>query len=769
MAYSPSVSGSSEDWEDDSLAAKVEWRESLFVKCQHIRSLDGATGAKWVEISEDRPCDFTGKRLIVVAPGGVDQFAEEMGDETMPVDGSRLSVLDFDYSPTPGPDREVTIEVGDKEPELLTEQLGDMEIEVAMERRRTVRDRARGGRSVPIGRSVTTAANHGSRLRSVSSASSPLDVDAQIALANMAPRFVQPPQAPSANMLRSATSAGYSTARYPARPPLAQQQAGALPQQLDSWESPPPPYKNAPSPRLQSPTQLGSPLMQPRSLGVVPMPLIGIPENGHAPQVHSGFGHGHSPYQQAQYPPMPDYIPSQPSPPMPQHSPLPVHMGDHYATRTDQALSPSAETFSRMSPLAHAPTASASFAPTASDGSSKPVSHDGRVSPYQQQTPVSQRHQTPDRSSPVNIGQPAYIPFDGGPIQKPSSSGSATLTGANLQNRLNQPMPPRPSSMQRRSQGYDDFPQNTMQQPVTPPVAQAYSVAPPTPDQMETLNRRTSYNTRKPVAPITTNGVPYADTGRRAFSDGSGMNGSGMPPSPPAGAWGATGVPGSPTFHKAINTPNGLMRNNSRGNGPAIPVSASTPNLHAAASIRGQRPNVGRMDTIDSLSSSYGPGEPIGRSHSITQPLPLPPTPHSPQYSYSQQLPAQRLSPQQQQQQYQQQYQQPQYQQPQHQQSQYQQPHNQQPRYPDPQYQQPQYQQQMPSHQARIWAGNSNGASPVENGGRRVLTDPTLLDLVTKKNKGKRKKGGDDAVSRSQTPMPGERPAKKKGSRCVVM
>jgi hypothetical protein len=75
----------------------------------------------------------------------------------------------------------------------------------------------------------------------------------------------------------------------------------------------------------------------------------------------------------------------------------------------------------------------------------------------------------------------------------------------------------------------------------------------------------------------------------------------------------------------------------------------------------------------------------------------------------------------------------------------------------------------MQSYQARTWAGDSNGASPTENNGRRVLSDPTLLS--SNKKKGKRKKG--EEVPRSQTPMPtssgGLKEGKKKGSRCVVM
>ena len=729
MAYSPSVSGSSEDIEDDSLAAKVEWRESLFVKCSHIRSLDGATAAKWIERSEDRPCAFTDKRLIVVAPGGVDQFAEEMGDETMPVDGSRLSILDFDYSPSHGLDRELTIEVGDKEPELLVEQIGDMDIEVAMQRRRTVRDRARGGTKVPLGRSVTTASGTlGSRLRSVSQASSGMDLDAQIALANSPPHQYQQ-TSPSLSVHRSATTAGFTTARYPARPPLAQQQDAAgnrSPAQLDSWESPPPPY-HSPSPRLQpgvqpgSPVQLGSPLIQPRQLGVMPMsPLVGIPENGHAPQVHPGFGHGYPMHHQAQFAPFPVHMPPQQIAEMPQNAPG-THFVGHYggtARRNEQPPGLPHDPYQRVNANAQVPPAGGSFVPTASEGSSRPTSHEGRVSPYSyQHTPVSPRLQSPDWPS-----QPTTNAFNGVQAENPSSTGSLTLSGANLHARLNQPVPPTPPSLQRMSQVYDEMPQP--EAPDRPQAGRSYNVPSPSAEQMANLNRRTSQPTgfsqpiRKPVAPISTNGHAYQNSATRNFS------GPEAPPSPPRGAWGAAGVPGSPSFNKALNAPNGLMRPSSKGSGRSLPMSASTPNLHAAAPIRTPRPGVGRMDTIDSASSSYGPGEPVSRSHSVSQPLAsVPQSPHHPyQMSYPQ-------------------------------------PYSQ----PVPQ----QHFQQMPVHQARVWAGN--GGTLMENGGRRVLTDPTLLE--SNKKRGKRRK--QEEMARSQTPVPSSNgvraPGKKRGSRCVVM
>ncbi|OAP65024.1 hypothetical protein AYL99_00996 [Fonsecaea erecta] len=712
MAYSPSISGSSEDIEDDSLAAKVDWRESLFVKCERIKTLDGATAAKWVERCEDRPCSFTGKRLVVVAPGGVDQFMEELGDESMPVDGSRLSILDFDYSPSHGADRELTIEVGEKEPELLIERMGDMDIEVAMERRRTVRERARGGLRGGLGRSVTTAsATPGSRLRSVSQASSALDVDAQIALANATPA---PSQLAPSNLHRSATAAGFSTARFPPRPPLAQQQDAAANalyhrppgQQSDGWESPPPPYPAA-SLHVQPGITLGSPLIQTRPMGGTPIPMIGIPENGHAPPAHPGFGHG-SPMN-------PQFAP--------ENAALRHAVGPYGgpATMNDASFAPTSDTYQRAGPASQMPPANAPFVPSASGDSSRPVSHEGRISPYQQ-TPVSQRPNTSDRPSPLNPSQQMLTFSDTTPTHQPSSSGSVTLTGANLHARLNHPVPPTPRSLDQMHLPSTDESANepVAPQPTLSPAFQAngsYGIPPPTADQMANLNRRVSQTARKPVPPIATHGAVNQSAQARD------LNGSpGVPPSPPRGAWGAAGVPGSPSFNKAINLPNGLTRNNSKGSGRSIPISSSTPNLHAAPPVQAQRPRMGRLDTIDSVSSSYGPGEPGSRSHSVAQGM-VPPMVPPPQNPY---LISQTQSV----------------------------PH--------------QVYQQMPTHRTRIWAGNS--PSPVESGNRRVLSDPPSVESG-KKRKGKRKKG--EEAPRSQTPMPttagGTKEGGKKGGRCLVM
>lgn len=770
MAYSPSISGSSEDFEDDSIAAKVDWRESLFVKCQRIRSIEGCTAVKWVEKSEDRPCAFSGKRLVVVAPGGVDQFVEELGDETMPVDGSRVCILDFDYAPSVAADREITIEVGEEEPELLTEQIGDMDIEVAMERRRTVR--ARGGRGMPLGRSITTVSPSqglwSQRRTSSSQPTSPLDVDAQIEKAQA--EAARSPRTPSsATLHRSATAAGFTTARYPPRPPLAapgddsghvvyHRAPGQMYPPGDGWESPPPPYSNTghAQTQLHPGFMLGSPLVHPRQLsgsGATPMPLLGIPENGNT---QTGTqGRPISPALHANHvPPIPQtqgQRPSQNTPFAPQNvSPITPLTGGgvnglpqpgQYGPAPPRSVSgPSNLSSGSNIPI---PPINPAFGvpapPVSRDSSSRPQSHDGRPSPFQ--TPVSQRHQTGDRAhpSPPNLDRPSQAPIEGSvtaqqqQAQNRLSNSSITLTGSNLQARLNHPVPPTPTTLDhmRSSQDGQHRPQGSPSSGPMPPRTQVITAGGPyglglgPADQMTHMARHHSQAQRKPVPHTVTNGGAYADQNipTRDFSGGSmGQNASGN------NGWIAPGGLAPPSFNKPLNIPNGDMRHGSRGgSGGSIPMSSSTPDL--LATMHHQRPTAGRLDTLENMQGSSGRGDPRVYASS---PSYVPPAAVG-MYAYQQNSrPNASLQSQ-------------------------------------PSLQAPYLQQ--PTQMPGAWIAPDERP---EMRGRRVSSDPTMLETPSKKKKAKRKKGEPIAEpGRSQTPMPtsnsGPPPPGKKGSRCVVM
>ena len=601
MAYSPSVSGSSEEIEDDSIASKVDWRQSLFVKCRGLESLEGFNAAKWVEQSEDRRCEFPGKRLVVVAPGGMSAFSEELGDESMPVDGSRVCLLDFDYGPSAQGNREITIEVGDNEPELLKEHTGDIDVEVAMERRRTVRTvRGRNTARSALSRSVTAASPHasgffeqGMRMTSVSQPSSPSEsLNQQILPSSRTP--------PTVALHRAATSGGIRGARFPPRPPLgsAQQQSsgqvhygrrGGRRDSAESWESPPPPYSNPGSrgsPSRSQHAQLGS-----------QQPATAWNSGPHAPGHHSGG-----------YPPQGFLHPNQ-------AAFAPYHIPGQPYNQYNTGVSPrSGNASGYMLPtvseagLPHPSSRSVSLPFPARAGNPEQYSMLSRPSTHEGFPPV----EAPAFDLRPTITHPISPPTPDRDIHQQLPSpilqhsnlppGSMTLTGANLANRLNHPVPPVPVSPEQQPANLQ---QNTKSAP-RPAIANGFGHAPPKPsaDQMSNLQRRVSLTRERPLSVVTNGAHPPGSPSPGGFGP--------VPPSPPRAAWGAAGVPGSPSFNKARQAPNGLSRNGSRGSNRSIPISYSTPNLHVA-----QRPIYGRLDTIDSIGSTHGDGPSRQRAGSV--------------------------------------------------------------------------------------------------------------------------------------------------------
>mgnify|MGYP001581714556 CR=1 FL=1 len=275
----------------DSNGNKVpKWQElsnrsrNSFIEGRHVSSLDGIVALKWVTTSSGTPSE----RLVAAAPGGVGYaqgHAFDLNEDGIaPMDGGRLLLLDFDYSIVNGEKRTITIEVGEKEPEVLEEEHRDMETEVAIVRRRTVAQ-SRGSHSAVL-RSTTIAARPErgpiftlpSRLEGLpvsalrrpsvtKAALSPTDessetasmtsIDDQEALdapyAHGTPRSV-------ATLRRAATAAAINRVLHPPRfgvqpgPPRMRPADGhnEVPHEsdADNWVPPPPPYSKDDIPTL---------------------------------------------------------------------------------------------------------------------------------------------------------------------------------------------------------------------------------------------------------------------------------------------------------------------------------------------------------------------------------------------------------------------------------------------------------------------------------------------------------------------------------------
>jgi hypothetical protein len=141
----------------DSINRTPQWQllcdrlRNTFVEGRMIGSLDRVSAMKWVDLPSR---SSSAERLVAVAPGVGGQSPISEDDNMNPVDGGRISILDFNYTPNDGRKTILTIEVGMNEPEVLEEEHRDLDTEVAIVRRRTVAQR-RGNRS-HVSRSATT-------------------------------------------------------------------------------------------------------------------------------------------------------------------------------------------------------------------------------------------------------------------------------------------------------------------------------------------------------------------------------------------------------------------------------------------------------------------------------------------------------------------------------------------------------------------------------------------------------------------------------------
>lgn len=617
MAYSPPLS-QTETIEDDFLSGSVDWRRSLFVRSRQLASLEDAVGLIWVENLSKTKGHEIRRRLAVVAPGGVNEFAEEIGEEIMPVDGGRILLLDFEYASQGRERKTITIEVGEKVPEVLPEQRGNLDVEVALVRRRSIREAVDGSRRWSLSRSATAFVSPSTRMSthledagsraSMSQPSSPTDgPNGAGVIAASGDRSYRGQARLRESLQRSTTAVGINRARYPPRPPLDSVQGAAsghvvyrrtnerraLPNgtEVDDWE-PPPPYSRNPDRTLLDSERLqmvprnfpepahrsGEPYISPRrastASGEMTAPSASFNNSRNLNDILERRRRGLSDST------LDSWV--QPSPNL-----GPRRRSEHFSTIQSLPSSVSPISSPRSTCAPRSPPSEPSIRMAANI-----------VSPMSD-IPQPQR-------SPEDIGAHYATRIGGlsvvtGPFPV-NENALTTLTGANLQNRLNHPVPPRPSQLsQEASPTY--IPKalqvgKTAQPTILPPNSndEPFSLAPPTSDQMAHLNKRVSRTRRRPV-PISTSTHPV--------NAGSGRDFAPVPPSPPRAAWGAAGVPGSPSFNKASRSPQVMSRNNSRGS----QRSASTPNLVSS------RPRYGRLDTIDSVRSVH-PQEERSRSRS---------------------------------------------------------------------------------------------------------------------------------------------------------
>lgn len=237
---------------------------NTFVQGRKISSLDGVKSLSWVD-GKDRTS--LKERLIAVAPGVGTQPSLSEVDGMNPVDGGRISILDFDYTTNDGRKEIITIEVGAIEPEVLEEEQRDIDTEVAIVRRRTVAQRR--GRSGNVTRSATRVVRpHAQALPSsqvptslpseISHQLDPLE-NAEIGSIDEDPEVFDAPYSQSAprsvNTLRRAATAAAANRRLNPRAVAGDhieyrradgREEHPHESDADNWVPPPPPYSKEP-------------------------------------------------------------------------------------------------------------------------------------------------------------------------------------------------------------------------------------------------------------------------------------------------------------------------------------------------------------------------------------------------------------------------------------------------------------------------------------------------------------------------------------------
>ncbi|EEY18863.1 F-box domain-containing protein [Verticillium alfalfae VaMs.102] len=128
---------------------------NTFVWGAKIAELEGVSTVKWVAGFGE---SSSRERLVVAARGLQPGKSITEEDDIDFVDGGRITLLDFAYGTADGAKKEITIEVGTIEPEVLEEERRDIDAEVAIVRRRTVAQRRGGDRLM---RAATTAGAEG--------------------------------------------------------------------------------------------------------------------------------------------------------------------------------------------------------------------------------------------------------------------------------------------------------------------------------------------------------------------------------------------------------------------------------------------------------------------------------------------------------------------------------------------------------------------------------------------------------------------------------
>lgn len=589
----------------------VDKYRNVFAKGRLVAEIPDVSGVCWVRKQGLQADRSLAERLIIAAPGGVPGDPELEQDEFAAVDGGRLFILDFDRSVKDGATEEITIEVGNIEPELLEEELIDIDTEVALARQRTIKREHNSAVTVadvlaaapPIPAMPLIVAPTANAIANVSSSATrsllpssnserstqrlPLEREPSgegegLSLEEASEIFggsYDHTQPRSRNSLyRSATAVAANRQRNPNAPRIREQaelrfrRAGdrtELPHEsdADNWVPPPPAYTKDPDRPLPEELRM---TLTPRSM-----------EPSRRVRVGRNWPHRASTVYES---PVLDgssrSISSLPEwPPSTSRQRLAEETAPTQSSGTISPLSTLGSAF-RDEPSEHSNT---SRRPSTASSSRRPMSAFVGSVTKSIRRPSRPRITliSPDSQPPM----PQRRALDGSFSLPPSPTrerpGSPiSLTGANLQQRLDYPLPPAPSnsSMESLSRRFNTLSERPATAPRPEPSAfeetNLMAASMPSAQQLANLNNR-SRQAPPPQSPRRTSSISIASP-------------SGYPiPAPTRGALGAAGN-STASSSSPLHSPSRQLSNRN-------PFARSSPAL--------LRPTTRRLETIDSVSS----------------------------------------------------------------------------------------------------------------------------------------------------------------------
>lgn len=609
----------------------VDKYRNVFAKGRRVAEISGVSGVCWVSRKQEKQGPPSlGERLIIFAPGGIPGDPDLEQDGFASVDGGRIVILDFDRTSHDGMIEEVRFEVGNAIPELLEEKDMDMESEVALARQRTVRnlpDRrttvvdvlASAPEMPPLPPTANAIANANAAAAAAAAASGTSVGIAHASLPEVADSSAEGLSLEEASQVfdgpyshthprsrtslyRSATAVAANRERNPPRI-ISEARVeyrrpdgrGELPHEsdADNWVPPPPPYTAESDTPL--PEHLRATLLPRQPERSSPLSRVRMAREPRRASTMSS-----SPASS---------VASRSRSSLPQRPAMPIRQ------RSSEASSPGQQNYRSVSDtLSHgsgtvSPLSSFDF--SFGDQPSEPSAESPQsISPSSSRRPVSafigrmsgslRRPHTarstsrvpPITVSPIPeriVGQSVSLPPSPTRSERPGSP--LTLTGANLQQRLEYPLPPAPSnssadSLHRRggSHGSSPLTETTMAATAQQSTERSDSLAStiaaatgPTAQQLANLNNRS----RQPPPP----------GARRPLPSSIAASGGYPIPAPPRGALGAAG---SPTA-VANQAPARSLSARSLALSASNSFSRSSPAL--------LRPAARRLETIESVSS----------------------------------------------------------------------------------------------------------------------------------------------------------------------